>query len=102
MKSKDLIDKVGKMDYPQKLEKGWEGFCPCFNYNPTVNGKKVSIHGHCWRTTNNGTIGGCECSFNGLHIKSKPPIKDLKEIAKALKKQLDAQKWNSEWEVVYD
>jgi hypothetical protein len=100
MKVKDLIAKVKKMDYPQKLERGWEGLCPCFNYNPTIDGHKISIHGHCWRTTDNGIDGGCECAFNGLHIKGKLPKKDLMEIAKSFKAKLDKQKWYSEWEVV--
>lgn len=99
MKSKDLINKVLTMDYPQKLEKGWEGACPCFYYSPTIDGKKISIHGHCWRTTDNGKTGGCDCSHNGLHIKGNLPKAILLKIGKAFKKQLDKQEWYSKWEL---
>jgi hypothetical protein len=79
MKKLELIKKVSKLYYPQELEKGWESSCPCFYYNPTVDGKRLTIHGHCWRTTDNG--------------------KDLMDIAKAFKKQLDKQKWYSKWDL---
>jgi hypothetical protein len=98
MKLQTLIDKIENMDYPQKLEKDWSGSCPCFWYSPMIEGVRVSIHGHCWRTTDNSLIGGCKCAYNGFHIKGKLPRKDLLRLAKALKKQLDAQEWYSPWE----
>jgi hypothetical protein len=98
----ELIKKIETMDYPQHLDKGYEGSCPCFYYNPTVEGKRLVIHGHCWRTTVNSVIGGCKCEYNGVHISGKLPKKDLLKIGKAFKKQLDAQKWYSEWDLVID
>lgn len=102
MKVGDIVEKVKSMDYPQKLEKKWDCSCPCFYYEPVINGHKTSIHGHCWRTTKDGIIGSCDCAYNGLHIKSKLPKKDQVKIAKAFKKQLDMQKWYSPWDVRYE
>ena len=102
MKIEELINKVSEMDYPQSLEKGWESSCPCFYYRPTIDGKRLTIHGHCWRTTGNGRLDGCKCAYNGLHIKGNLPDKDLMRIAKAFKKQLDKQKWYSEWDIVIE
>ena len=99
MKFQDLIDKVLKMDYPQELDKKWNGECPCFWCNPIINGHRIKIHGHCWRTTDNGKRGGCKCLNNGLHITGKLPKKDLMKLAKAFKKKLDRQQWYSIWEI---
>lgn len=99
MKKTDLIKKIRTMDYPQELQKGWSGSCPCFNYSPLVGGNRLTIHGHCWRTTDNGFVGGCTCAFNGLHIRGKLPQKDLLDIAMAFKGQLDKQEWYSKWEI---
>lgn len=93
MKIEYLINKVSKMDYPQKLSKEYDGGCPCFYYYPIVDGVKIEIHGHCWRTCQ-------ECAYNGLHITGKLPRKDLMKIAKVFKKQLDAQEWYSPYELV--
>jgi hypothetical protein len=100
MTKEELIKKVKDLDYPQQLDKGYEGSCPCFWYHPTIDGKRVSIHGHCWRTTGDNMVGSCKCAYNGLHITGKLPEKDLLEIAKAFKRQLDKQKWYSEWDIV--
>ena len=106
MTKQQLITKVSKMDYPQKLERGWESSCPCFNYNSTINGvlfsSEIYIHGHCWRTTGDGLVGGCRCLHNGLHIKGNLHPDDLIEIGMAFKKQLDKQEWCGEWELVYE
>jgi len=95
MEIKELIDKVEAMDYPQKLDKSYDGSCPCFCYSPIIKGKRVKIEGHCWRACT-------KCNYNGLHIKGNLPEKDLMRIAKAFKKQLDKQKWYSDYEIVIE
>lgn len=93
MLKKDFIKKVKKMDYPQHLDKSFDGSCPCFWASPIVDKYRIELYGHCWRTC-------LKCSYNGLHFKSKMPIKDLNIIIKVLKKQLDNQKWYSKYKLV--
>lgn len=102
MTSEKLIAKVKTMYYPQQLDKTYDGGCPCFWYKPVVEGKRISIHGHCWRTTDNGIVDGCKCAYNGLHISGKLPENILTKIGKAFKKQLDLQGWYSDWELVIE
>jgi hypothetical protein len=94
MKKNEFFKFIRK-DYPQKLEKKWDGSCPCFTASPVVDGYKIELRGHCWRTC-------MECKYNGLHVKSKMPKKELKEIVKEIKKELDKQKWYSKWEIVFE
>ncbi len=90
----NFIKKVQKMAYPQALDKTYEGACPCFWVKVTIDEEPVNIHGHCWRV--------CKyCSFNGIHVTSKLPMSKLKKLAKAFKKQLDAQNWYSKYEIQY-
>jgi len=96
MTTEELINKVKKMDYPQELDKSYEGSCPCFWYKPIIDGRKIEIHGHCWRTN----IDGCNCSFNGLHITGSLSVAKLTKIAKTFKKQLDKQNWYSSYQLV--
>lgn len=93
MTTQELIELVEKMDYPQQLDTDYEGSCPCFWYTPIVDGHKLQIHGHCWRTCN-------ECLYNGIHVSGCLTEKDLRKIAKAFKKQLDKQEWYSKYEIV--
>ena len=93
MTIQELIDKVKTMDYPQQLDKGYGGECPCFWYYPIINGKRIEIHGHCWRTCK-------KCAYNGLHISGKLPLTALTRIAKAFKVKLDRQKWHGDYDLV--
>jgi hypothetical protein len=104
MKTDTLIKEINKfeLNIQKYFDKKFDGACPCFWGRKSVEGYYITLHGHCWRTTGNSLVGGCKCSFNGLHIKSKMPLKKLKPIIKAIKEQLDSQKWYSEWEVVYE
>ncbi len=95
MKLDTFIKKINDTDcfgIQSLLDKKNSGSCPCFWATKTIDGKRVSIHGHCWRVCR-------ECNHNGLHITGEFPKKDLMKIAKALKKKLDEQEWYSEYEI---
>ena len=101
MKLETFITKVKNYDgYIQKLlDKSYDGACPCFWSTKIIDGYKVEIHGHCWRTCPDYLEGKNYCTNNGLHLKSKMPRKDLMKLAKALKKSLDAQEWYSPYQI---
>ncbi len=93
MNKETFIKKIESMDYPQKLDKQYEGSCPCFWYDGKIDGKKISIHGRCWRVSENA---------QDLHISGELPKKDLKEIAEIIKSKLDAQEWYNPYTIIYD
>ncbi len=76
-KFKEIVDKYGVM---QLL--GSDGACACDDLH--LFG--IDIKTHCYKTTINSRISGCECGYSGVHIKADPDIsikeKELKEIAK--------------------
>ena len=91
----DFIRQINATDHYEiqsLLDKKHDGECPCFWATKVIDGKKISIHGHCWRVC-------MECSYNGLHVSGKLLKKDLMRIARALKRKLDKQKWYSPYEI---
>ena len=101
MKTVDqFVEEIKKMEYTQTLDKKYEGACPCFTVSKNIEGYRVYIHGHCWRSGANW--GDTSQSGCGLHAKSKMPKCRLKYIVRTLKKQLDKQDWYGEWHIVYE
>lgn len=92
----ELIKEIKSLDYydiQRHFDPGNDGGCPCFWCDLKVEGKKIEIHGHCWRTCQ-------ECAFNGLHVTGALSVPKLTRIAKAFKSKLDKQKWYSKYDLV--
>lgn len=93
-----MLEELKKIkDYGMQAywEKDYEGSCPCFNGKKVENGKFVEVWGRCWRVSENIDSG-----FQDLHISGDHP--ELKEIAKEVKRALDAQSWHNPYNVMID
>jgi hypothetical protein len=99
MTLQSLLKRIMKLDYPQELDKSYDGSCPCFWYEVRINDKYLKIHGHCWRTCENMHKKKDYCAYNGLHVESNLDKKELDSIIQTLKKKLDKEEWYSDYEV---
>jgi len=98
---KDLIEKIKQLEpyeMQEFIDKKFGGSCPCFWGRLKVGGHYIGLHGHCWRSEEDGG----NCPYNGLHIRSKLPKKEIEPLIKAIVKKLNAQKWYSKWDIVYE
>lgn len=68
------------------LPLGFDG-CPCFRFE--VPGLRA--WGHCWRSTFDGYVGGCDCEYVGLHYWGDTADGDR------LAQLLTAMDWYGEW-----
>lgn len=94
MKLQEYIDWIKAQDHIiSALDKDYEGHCPCFYHKKKIGKSWVIIQAHCWRTTINSMIDGCDCPYAGVHISGKLPKKDLEKIGKAVKKKLVELDW---------
>ena len=93
-----FLEEIKSIDYIFNLDKQFEGSCPCFDFKRKIDGFKLTVSGHCWRTDR----GKVECPYSGVHLWSDMPLADLKKIGKALGKRLDEADWYGHWEVVYE
>lgn len=97
MKLEQFLKEIKDADYIYSyLDKDFEGSCPCFHGKKKIDGELVYFDAHCWRTTINSIVGGCDCPYSGIHIKSKLPRKDLLKIGRVVKRKLDEGGW-SHW-----
>lgn len=102
MKLEQFLKEIKEADYIYSyLDKNFNGSCPCFRGKKKIEGAWVYFNAHCWRTTINSYVGGCDCPYSGIHLKSKLPRKDLLKIGRAVKKILNDMKW-SEWTLKID
>lgn len=88
-----LLDKVKALDSFEVFtfwDKDNDGGCPCFEGKRTENGKTVHVWGCCWRVSENA---------QDLHVWGDHP--DLKKIARATKKALDATEWYNPYTIIY-
>ena len=88
-----FIKKIENEYYPQKLDKDYDGNCPCSHFEGKIEGKKFGFHTRCWRVSNNA---------QDLYIWGELGKKDLYKIGKALKRQLDKQKWYNSYTIIYE
>ena len=86
-----FIYKIKQMDYPQSLDKDYDGACPCFSVTKTIEGKRVHILGRCWRVSEN---------MQDLYVWGNLPERDLRRVGRELKKQLDKQEWYNKYTVM--
>ena len=101
-----LIQKLQALE-PYGMQEFWdkkfEGSCPCFWGKKKIGEYYIELHGHCWRTCPDMNAGKSHyCSFNGLHVTSDMPKKELRPIIGIIKHKLDEQEWYDKWEVHYD
>jgi hypothetical protein len=74
------------------FEADFEGSCPCFFGGAEVDGKTLNVVGRCWRVSDN---------IQDLHVWGDFTKKDLQEMAKAVKRSLDKQKWYNKYTIIY-
>lgn len=72
-------------------DKDNDGGCPCFSGVKTENGKTIGVMGRCWRVSNND---------QDLYVWGDHP--KLKQIAKSVKRALDAQEWYNPYTIIYE
>ena len=93
MRTDTFIKKLKEIeDYG--MQKFWDdtydGACPCFSGEKTIDGKKVKVWGRCWRVSDNRQD----------LIMYAEDRKLLKVIAKEVKRALDAQKWYNPYTLI--
>lgn len=96
MKIQTFIKKLQKIeDYGmQKFwDKHFEGLCPCFRGENTVEGKTIGFWGRCWRVSENE---------QDLHVFGDMDMKNKKLIAKEVKRALDNQEWYNTYTLIFD
>jgi hypothetical protein len=79
---------------PQQLDPEYDGSCPCFSVQRTINGKALNIVGRCWRVSE--TYG-----MQDLYVWGELDQEDLERIALALKEKLDEQEWYQPYRIIY-
>jgi len=96
VKIKTLISKLKEIEnYKMQSfwDKAYEGACPCFSGQKTVEGKTIGFWGRCWRVSE---------YQQDLHVFGTMTIGDKKIIAKEVKRALDAQEWYSDYTLIFD
>ena len=94
----EILDKVTALDgwgVQNLFDPEGDGGCPCFSGKLTDNKKTVNAYGRCWRVSDS-----MESGFQDLYIWGDHP--QLKTIGKAIKKQLDAQKWHNPYKLIFE
>jgi hypothetical protein len=76
-------------------DKDFDGGCPCFGGKHTESGKTVSVHGRCWRVSDNINRG-----YQDLYVWGSHP--DLKEIAEETQRALDETEWYNPYTIIYE
>jgi hypothetical protein len=90
-----LIATVQKMHYPQSLDPGYDGSCPCFVLVADVDDGAVVIEGSCWRV-------GDSSEFQDLRVGGSLSKEELLRIGEAFKKQLDKQAWVNPYRIIME
>ena len=89
----EFIQKIDTMQYPQELDRDWDGSCPCFVAFVYIGNEALCIEGRCWRVSSSVQ--------QEMHLDAYLPQNELSKIGVALKKKLDAQQWYNTYRVVY-
>lgn len=90
VKDLETIEDYGMQQY---WEDDYDGSCPCFSGTKKLDEGIVGVWGRCWRVSDNS---------QDLHIWGTIPEKDIKKIARLVKRSLDAQKWYNKYTIIYD
>lgn len=90
MSKEELLEKLKSEHYAQSLGTDYEGSCPCGTVELKIDGYDFCFHSRCWRVSKNE---------QDLHIWGNHP--DLKELAEAVKKNLDEQEWYNPYTIIY-
>ena len=91
MTKEEFLKKI-KGPYPQRLDKNWDGSCPCCIFIGDIDGKEIGFSTDCWRASNTN-------DYQDLYVWGDLEIDELKEIANILKESLDNQKWYMKYKV---
>lgn len=96
MEASALIEKlktINDFGMQEFWDKNFNGACPCFNGEKTVDGKTIGFWGRCWRVSDNG---------QDLHVWGTIDLKNKRLIAKEVKRALDAQEWYMPYTIIFD
>ena len=85
-----LISQLKEEHYGQKIyDPDFEGTCPCADGDVIVDNYPVHFWSRCWRVSDNA---------QDLYVFTDHP--KIKTIAKAVKKNLDAQEWYNPYTII--
>lgn len=73
-------------------DKDFEAACPCFMGSRLVDGKRVYVHGRCWRVSKND---------QDLYVWGDLSKDELTQVAAETKRALDETKWYAPYTVIY-
>lgn len=90
-----LVWHISEMYYPQGLDEDYDGSCPCFRAHFTIGGQEIHVAGYCWRVSR-------DPERQDLYVWGDAPMGVKRVIARALKKQLDAQEWYAPYVTIYE
>lgn len=85
-----IIEKIKASKWAFDLATDFGGACPCAYFKFTDDNGTVYAHSCCWRVSENGQ----DLYVWGEH-------KNIKSIAKALKKALDDTKWYQPYTIIF-
>lgn len=79
------IEEEGGYGVQKLFEDDYDGACPCFSGEFILDDEHCEVWGRCWRVSDNS---------QDLHVMMP------KEVAKAIKRCLDAQKWYNKYTII--
>lgn len=87
----EFLMALKKEHFAQKIgDKDFDCGCPCGGGEVLIDGKKFGFSARCWRTSENA---------QDLYIWGGHPAE--KELARAVKRNLDKQEWYNPYTIIY-
>lgn len=85
-----ILEQIKKCGWPFELAKDYDGHCPCADFIFRDDEGAVQMRSRCWRVSG---------AMQELHVWGKHT--KIKEIARAMKRELDNTEWYGEYEIFY-